>query len=97
MITPKDILDVIKDVPGDEYMVQDFTNGVDKCCALGHYMRLTSDDPADYSPKNCFRTLVWHDLEWQLASDIMVINNTSKDIKGNIISFLTTGVKPATH
>ncbi len=31
-----------------------FSNGVDKCCIVGHFERLHSENPNDYSTKNCW-------------------------------------------
>jgi hypothetical protein len=46
-------LRLISSVPQDEFMPYDFTNGENKCCVVGHYMRLTSNNPTDYSKQNC--------------------------------------------
>ncbi len=47
-------LRLLKDVPKEEWTTGKFTNGKSKCCAIGHFQRLTSKDPKDYSIGNCF-------------------------------------------
>lgn len=46
-------LDLIKDIPKEDFIKFSFTNGIDKCCTTGHLCRLTSGKPDDYSLKNC--------------------------------------------
>lgn len=46
---------LLKDIPEDEWMVGDYTDGKSKCCAIGHYSRLTSNNTNDYSYINCIR------------------------------------------
>jgi len=44
---------LLKDVPEDKWVIGLFTDLKSKCCAIGHYERLTSDNPNDYSRPNC--------------------------------------------
>jgi hypothetical protein len=41
-------------IPSDEFLNDKrFTNEVDKACVIGHLVRLSSDNPSDYSLENC--------------------------------------------
>jgi hypothetical protein len=40
-------------VPADKWISGFFTNSVSVCCVIGHFTRLTSEDPEDYSQGNC--------------------------------------------
>ena len=46
-------LELLSSVPADDFILDRFTNESNKCCAIGHYQRLTSGDPKDYSFENC--------------------------------------------
>lgn len=40
-------------IPQEDWIINNFTDGQGKCCFIGHYTRLTSYDPNDYSHDNC--------------------------------------------
>lgn len=44
--------ELLSGVPSDMWITQTFSHQ-GKCCAVGHYMRLTSTNPNDYSLANC--------------------------------------------
>lgn len=44
---------LLKYVPAKNWIVDNFTDEKASCCAIGHYERLTSADPKDYSIRNC--------------------------------------------
>ncbi len=46
-------LRLLSPIPHTQFISNDFTDGKNKCCVIGHYMRLTSDNPNDYSFGNC--------------------------------------------
>lgn len=46
-------LRLLEAVPAEDFLRSIFTDEKGKCCAIGHYMRLTSHDPNDYSMSNC--------------------------------------------
>lgn len=48
-----EVLALIKPIPSEQIIVGRFSDGVDKCCIIGHVTRLTSKNPSDYSDKNC--------------------------------------------
>lgn len=45
--------ELFKGVSPSKWISSKFTDGKNKCCALGHYARLISKDPSDYSDGNC--------------------------------------------
>ena len=59
-----------------------FTNTLDKCCVIGHWTRLKSQDPDDFSENNCvdygyggLRT-AYKVLSDSYCADIAEINNS---------------------
>lgn len=48
----QEALRLLKDIPTDKFITGKFTNGEDGCCVLGHYNRLKSNNPEDYSTSN---------------------------------------------
>ncbi len=58
-------LRLLSEVPKDDFITGEFTDKNGKCCAIGHYVRLTSDNPSDFSNDNC------HDM-WN--SDIRLLS-----------------------
>jgi hypothetical protein len=53
MSIAKKAYELLSPIPADKFLVGDFTNGSDACCSIGHYKRLTSDNPNDFSWRNC--------------------------------------------
>lgn len=49
----EDFIEKFKQIPEENVIDGEFTNQVDSCCVLGHYHRLKSDNPNDYSADNC--------------------------------------------
>lgn len=45
--------DLLNSVPADKFIIGEFTNQDGACCSIGHYKRLTSENPNDYSWDNC--------------------------------------------
>ncbi len=45
-------LRLLSDISPDYFISGAYSDG-SRCCAVGHYVRLTSDDPSDYSLANC--------------------------------------------
>lgn len=52
-LTAQQIKDLLSPIPKKEWMINKFSNGKNKCCFLGHLQRLHSNNPKDYSIKNC--------------------------------------------
>ena len=52
-ITPEKALELIKPLKPSEFIEMAYSDGKGKCCVMGHITRLTSDNPTDYSIKNC--------------------------------------------
>ena len=48
----QEALRLLKDIPEDEFITEKFTDTISKCCVLGHYRRLKSNNPEDYSAAN---------------------------------------------
>ena len=46
-------LKMVEGIPAEQFIAGMDTDGVEKCCFLGHYSRVTSDNPNDYSSANC--------------------------------------------
>lgn len=46
-------LELLSPIPEDQWMANMFSDGKSRCCAIGHFTRLTSEDPNDYSVNNC--------------------------------------------
>lgn len=46
-------LRILKPIPKKNWIVKNFTDNIGKCCAIGHYTRLTSSNRKDFSHGNC--------------------------------------------
>ena len=44
----QEALELLSSVPAEDFIRGSFTNEIDKCCAIGHYHRLKSNDPTNY-------------------------------------------------
>jgi hypothetical protein len=77
-------------IPEDQWITGRFTDESNSCCAVGHWVRLTGDNPSDYITWNCDdldrrnrRRRALRDASQRVASamgtyeDISVINNYS--------------------
>jgi hypothetical protein len=53
MSVAKKVLDLITPIPETDFITDEFTDSISKCCVLGHVQRLTSGNPSDYSIDNC--------------------------------------------
>lgn len=82
-------LRLLSEIPADKFITGDFSDGKGNCCALGHYKRLTSNNPDDYSKENCndltsreskLRVLSSQFLykKHELVADLADVNNTEK-------------------
>ena len=50
----KEAIQILKPIHGREWITHAFTyDDEEKCCVIGHYTRLNSDDPSNYFFKNC--------------------------------------------
>jgi len=57
-------MELLKPVPQENFIVLLFTNHVDSCCATGHLMRLTSDDPDNYN------LVTWPESSWNNCMEL---------------------------
>lgn len=48
----KRAIKLLEPVPEEEWLTSVFSNGY-KCCVIGHWMRLTSNNPENRNPDNC--------------------------------------------
>ena len=87
-------LRLLSKVPPSKFIEDRFTDGTGKCCAIGHYKRLTSSNPSDFSDINCkdfsnafvrgdgcdLRILSKKFItdKYKLAVDISRVNNSAK-------------------
>ena len=74
-------LEQLKAIPTENFLTGIFTNGVDKCCAVGHLNRLNSKNPEDYSQSNC------SDYNWMQSEEERL--QTFNPIRGLSARFLT--------
>jgi hypothetical protein len=49
----QEAFELLSPIPAENWIMGEFTDGVSKCCGIGHYMRLRSRNPDDYSRSNC--------------------------------------------
>lgn len=47
-------LNKLKSISKDRFIINEFTDEINKCCVLGHIVRLTSKNSKDYSYNNCY-------------------------------------------
>lgn len=66
-ITASKIKEILEPIPADQWITDIFTDYEGKCCAVGHFQRLTSSDPSDYSRENC------KDDPWEDPSPVRVL------------------------
>jgi hypothetical protein len=104
----QEALRLLSPIPAEDFITDAYSNGVDKCCGIGHYQRLKRN-PNDYSLENCtdlFRgdlrestykfIMEKHGLFYDLSS----VNNcedingyTQPEIKDRVIALLEDMVK----
>jgi len=46
-------LEILSVVPSEDWITDLHTDLESKCCAIGHYVRLTSNNPDNYNSDNC--------------------------------------------
>ena len=90
-------LDILTPIPRKDWIISKYTNGVNKCCAVGHFNRLVNNE-SDYSYSNCFHSELEMDLRRATSNvdgdDISHVNNfevgkyKQKTPKGRVIRFL---------
>lgn len=80
---------LLNEVPEQQWLIELFTDFKSKCDAIGHFQRLTSSNPEDFSYENCTDRFKGRDLRLlslqfcltkgyfykNTALDIAVINN----------------------
>lgn len=102
-------LRLLNGVPESQFIMGKFTDREGKCCAIGHYKRLTSNNPKDYSSLNCHddfesdlreKTIQFIQEKHGLTKSIADVNNqqdingyTQKTIKKRVVALLKQMVK----
>lgn len=83
-LTASKALELLKDIPEEDFITGSFTDEESKCCAIGHLQRLTSPNPKDFSFSNCrdrfdspIRNLSLKYIKstYRVYYDISVVNN----------------------
>jgi hypothetical protein len=107
-MTPEKAIELLTPLKRSEFIPRHFTNCKDKCCVAGHLIRLTSEDPTDYSPDNCstgysveLQKLLWYTGKSDCTgySSLVDANNGNhsrylqKTCKGRVMAFLRDIIK----
>lgn len=90
MTTANKVFELLSPIPEEDFITYSLTNGIDKCCARGHIIRLQSVNPNDYSIDNIINTNEHLDKEiWKKSIEflnskrpnepIAAINNNPSD------------------
>jgi len=53
MTVAQKALELLEPIPASAWMTDDYSDGISKCCVVGHYTRLTSKEPNNFNPDNC--------------------------------------------
>ena len=53
----EDALQKLRPIPEDQWIRNKYTDGKNRCCAMGHYTRLSGNNPNDYHNDNCSQSL----------------------------------------
>jgi len=53
MTVAQEAHNLLKNVPTEDWLIGKFSDGKSKCCAIGHWSRLKSNDPKNYKLNNC--------------------------------------------
>lgn len=46
-------LQIVEVIPSEDFITGNYSNGLNKCCFLGHCGRVKSNDPNNFSYDNC--------------------------------------------
>ena len=65
MTTAQKVFELLSPIPEEDFIIHYMTNWIDKCCARGHILRITSRNPNNYSPTNL------SDGDFNLDQDIL--------------------------
>lgn len=99
----QEALYLLEPIPEGQFTKSSFTNGVDKCCAIGHVTRLKSNNPHNYHQDNCIdfgsgpsirsASARAMDLLSGRRGSIVDINNESQNPKEAVIDFLRQSIE----
>jgi hypothetical protein len=48
VMTAQQAKEILEPIPKEDFLLGSFTDGIGKCCSVGHLVRAVSDDPTDY-------------------------------------------------
>lgn len=68
-------LELFTPIPTENFISGAFSNGVDKCCGVGHWVRLNSNNPNDYGSRNCTDMLKESELRKQSRKFLNTIDD----------------------
>ncbi len=85
---------LLSGVPEGDWIQELFTDGVGKCCAIGHYTRLNSTNPSDYRMFNCndlYEGKLRNAYRVLTGFDLARVNNEARpeDIKKTVLEALS--------
>jgi len=49
----KEAKELLQPIPNEDFIRNKYSDEIGKCCAVGHLIRLKSEDPSDFSIENC--------------------------------------------
>jgi hypothetical protein len=81
--------ELLKDIPEEQWMTGAWTNYKNKCCAIGHLVRLKSDNPMDYDLSNC------EIVNNREVEDFAIRVSTAPDASGNFTSLSDVNDRPS--
>lgn len=61
--------ELLKDIPAENWITRKFSDDEGRCCLIGHYTRLKSGNPNDFSVNNCD--------DWNLSNDQRILRNAT--------------------
>jgi len=81
--------ELLQPIPNEDFIRSEYSDEIGKCCAIGHLIRLKSEDPSDFSIENCTDLASKFGADYKLGVKIFVRGDVNDFMKKNTIS---TGV-----
>lgn len=72
----QEALRLLKDIPEEEFLIDTFSDEKSRCCVIGHYTRLKSTNPEDYTYRNC--------ADFMVNSEHRIFRNRSRDFMQSV-------------
>jgi hypothetical protein len=67
----QEALRLLTSIPKEDFIVNSFTDGIGKCCAIGHIQRLKSKNAKIYTPHNCNDYFVYEGCIRQISEEFL--------------------------